>query len=29
MGLGLAGVPHTRGGVQAALDFIAAQPSAR
>jgi alanine-glyoxylate transaminase/serine-glyoxylate transaminase/serine-pyruvate transaminase len=25
MGLGLAGVPHTRGGVQAALYFLSAK----
>ena len=25
MGLGLAGVPHRKGGVQAAMDYLAAQ----
>ena len=29
MGLGLAGVPHTRGGVQAALDFLASESADR
>jgi alanine-glyoxylate transaminase/serine-glyoxylate transaminase/serine-pyruvate transaminase len=28
MGLGLAGVPHRKGGVAAALDFLAAAPKA-
>jgi alanine-glyoxylate transaminase/serine-glyoxylate transaminase/serine-pyruvate transaminase len=27
MGLGLAGVPHRKGGVAAALDFLAASPA--
>ena len=29
MGLGLANVPHQRGGVQTALDFLAAEPAVR
>ena len=27
MGLALAGVPHRRGGLQAALDYLAEQPA--
>jgi alanine-glyoxylate transaminase/serine-glyoxylate transaminase/serine-pyruvate transaminase len=28
MGLDLAGVPHKKGGVQAAMDYLASQPAA-